>query len=420
MTIPGQLGYAPLPNGWIVLAHGRTISALDARTAPAVLDRLWATITSPQVTLESYVAAIPLFGPEAVDSFAVAVLDDASAENAADGAAHDDRSGVKITVVVRGEGVVEVRTVGGTRAIDARDAQPWYLAEFDSVVAFALGTNIPADAFDEPRLPLYSAAVHAAFAAWVSDGAAEPGWDGDLEDTVLGTDVGAGAGAGVGVGDSGDVADGRGPTTAQDGAVLGDTILRGERRASYTDAVDGATILRRAPEAPTPGADLAEPPDIADTDIADTDIADTDIADTVIRAGRPTAVPLTPAPPSPTPTPPTDRAIYSFRVGIGEAYPLDTAAYVGRTPSPPRIADGAAPRLVRVGSPTREVSSTHVEIRQQGTIVVVTDLRSTNGTVVSMPGAERVRLRQGESLVVVPGTRIDIGDGNVLEILPAR
>ncbi|MHB1171955.1 MAG: FHA domain-containing protein, partial [Lacisediminihabitans sp.] len=73
---------------------------------------------------------------------------------------------------------------------------------------------------------------------------------------------------------------------------------------------------------------------------------------------------------------------------------------------------------VRVPSPLREVSGTHVEVRQEGASVIVTDLRSTNGTVVSIPGAAPLKLRQGESVVVVPGTLVDIGDGNILEILP--
>jgi pSer/pThr/pTyr-binding forkhead associated (FHA) protein len=112
--------------------------------------------------------------------------------------------------------------------------------------------------------------------------------------------------------------------------------------------------------------------------------------------------------------------LYAFRVGAGEVYPLERPAYLGRKPSAPRIVAGPAPRLVPVGSPLQEVSSTHLEIRQQGTTVVVTDLRSTNGTTISAPGADRLTLRQGQSVVVAPGTRIDIGDGNVVEILPAR
>jgi pSer/pThr/pTyr-binding forkhead associated (FHA) protein len=78
------------------------------------------------------------------------------------------------------------------------------------------------------------------------------------------------------------------------------------------------------------------------------------------------------------------------------------------------------PRLVRVDSPSREVSATHIELRptQQG--LVLTDLESTNGTVVRQPGSGVRRLESGESLAVVPGTLIDIGDGNVIEILAYR
>ncbi|MBC7443374.1 MAG: FHA domain-containing protein, partial [Ramlibacter sp.] len=65
------------------------------------------------------------------------------------------------------------------------------------------------------------------------------------------------------------------------------------------------------------------------------------------------------------------------------------------------------------------VSGTHLEIKQEGESVVVTDLGSTNGTIVTAPRARAARLRPGGSLVVLPGTRVDIGDGNIIEILPA-
>ena len=51
---------------------------------------------------------------------------------------------------------------------------------------------------------------------------------------------------------------------------------------------------------------------------------------------------------------------------------------------------------------------------------MLTDLESTNGTVVRQPGSGVRRLESGESLAVVPGTLIDIGDGNVIEILAYR
>ena len=82
---------------------------------------------------------------------------------------------------------------------------------------------------------------------------------------------------------------------------------------------------------------------------------------------------------------------YGFRVGgSSRTILLDQAAVVGRAPTAPRVPTGAPPRLVRVRSPLGEVSSTHLEVRQLGTSVVVTDLRSTNGSVVIVPGHRHV------------------------------
>jgi hypothetical protein len=110
---------------------------------------------------------------------------------------------------------------------------------------------------------------------------------------------------------------------------------------------------------------------------------------------------------------------YRFRIGRTVVW-LDAVSYVGRRPSSPRIIYGQMPRLVRVPSPKQEVSSTHVELRQLGASVVLTDMRSTNGSIVFPPGGEPRKLRQGESVVATPGTLVDIGDGNVIEILPLQ
>lgn len=111
---------------------------------------------------------------------------------------------------------------------------------------------------------------------------------------------------------------------------------------------------------------------------------------------------------------------YGFVVNSHQPIALDRPAYLGRKPSAPRITSGSRPRLVRVPSPLGEVSSTHLELRQVGAMVVATDLGSTNGTQVRLPGSAPVRLRQGESIVVTPGSLIEIGDGNVIEIHSLR
>jgi hypothetical protein len=145
-------------------------------------------------------------------------------------------------------------------------------------------------------------------------------------------------------------------------------------------------------------------------------------ADTVVRGVDAAAV--HPEPQRPEPRTKTARAarpgpVYSFRIGaLKDPITLDRPARIGRKPSTPRIAVGIPPRLVRVVSPKREVSSNHLELCQTGNSIVVTDLRSTNGTVVLVPGSTPRKLLQGESVVVLPGTLVDIGDENILQILP--
>jgi hypothetical protein len=174
----------------------------------------------------------------------------------------------------------------------------------------------------------------------------------------------------------------------------------------------------------------------------DRDLADGDLEDTLVPNGalprlvephprprftEPSGIELTAdipvgpptSPISTTPNLPTGPAPLYFRFRIGRTVVwLDSVSYVGRRPSSPRIVYGNMPRLVRVASPAQEVSSTHLELRQLGASVVVTDMRSTNGSVVFPPGGVQSKLRQGESVVVTPGTLVDIGDGNVIEILP--
>jgi pSer/pThr/pTyr-binding forkhead associated (FHA) protein len=125
------------------------------------------------------------------------------------------------------------------------------------------------------------------------------------------------------------------------------------------------------------------------------------------------------APPA-EPEPPAVELFYGFRIGNSQIVLLDAIAYIGRKPTTPRVVRGGVPRLVRVQSPTHEVSSTHLELRQVGSTVVAHDLHSTNGTKLAVPGHPVRALRPGESVVITVGSLIDIGDRNVIEILPLR
>jgi hypothetical protein len=149
-------------------------------------------------------------------------------------------------------------------------------------------------------------------------------------------------------------------------------------------------------------------------------------ADTIIvsRAKAPRRRSIAPEPAATMPSAPVEPAasagMFAIRIGTHEPIPLDVPAYVGRRPSIPRITGTRLPRLVMVPSPNREVSSTHVELHQEGSTVVVTDLDSTNGTTVTNPGLPPVGLRQGESVVLGAGSLVDIGDGIRIIVVTGR
>ena len=77
-------------------------------------------------------------------------------------------------------------------------------------------------------------------------------------------------------------------------------------------------------------------------------------------------------------------------ISNGDVVDVDRAIVIGRAPEARRFNDTEQPRLVTVPSPHLEISSTHIEVRpgsgaDHGT-AVVTDLGSTNGTVLVQPG----------------------------------
>ena len=108
---------------------------------------------------------------------------------------------------------------------------------------------------------------------------------------------------------------------------------------------------------------------------------------------------------------------FRIRLADGTLVPLDQPVYLGRKPSVPRIHPGGTPLLVTLDSPQHEVSSTHLELTTVGGAIVASDTKSTNGSVLRVPGAAPRTLLGGESAVVTPGTVIELGDGNLIELL---
>lgn len=121
-------------------------------------------------------------------------------------------------------------------------------------------------------------------------------------------------------------------------------------------------------------------------------------------------------PPPPEPSGPVARLVFPN----GEVVDVDRAVVVGRAPEHGRFGGDDQTRLVTVPSPHQEISSTHLEVRP-GTgadagSAVVTDLGSTNGTVVAQPGGPAEDLRPGVAVRLLPGATIDLGEGVTIEV----
>jgi hypothetical protein len=100
----------------------------------------------------------------------------------------------------------------------------------------------------------------------------------------------------------------------------------------------------------------------------------------------------------------------------GTKHLLTKPLILGRLPAAP-LRGSESVNLVVLASPDGLVSSTHARVEVLGDVVVVTDLRSTNGTRVIIPGQPTVLLAPGDSMALDVGAIIDLGDGNRLEVL---
>lgn len=98
-------------------------------------------------------------------------------------------------------------------------------------------------------------------------------------------------------------------------------------------------------------------------------------------------------------------------LSTGRVVELERPVVIGRRPKSTRTSGSELPTLVAVESPEQDISRSHVEIRAEGEHVLVTDLDTTNGTVLMRGGHDPVRLHPGEPTMVVSGDVLDLGDG---------
>jgi pSer/pThr/pTyr-binding forkhead associated (FHA) protein len=67
--------------------------------------------------------------------------------------------------------------------------------------------------------------------------------------------------------------------------------------------------------------------------------------------------------------------------------------------------------VVKLPSADGYISRTHLKVTLDGWHVLVTDLKSTNGTLVTLPGRDPQQLRPGEPVPIQPGTVVTLADG---------
>lgn len=124
------------------------------------------------------------------------------------------------------------------------------------------------------------------------------------------------------------------------------------------------------------------------------------------------------APPSPLAA--DGGAVAKLVVSDGQTVLVDGVVLIGRAPEARRFTSTEQPQLVTVPSRLHEISSTHVEVRpgtgtDQGS-AVVTDMGSTNGTVLVQPGVGPEDLKPGIAVALVPGAIINLGDGVTIQV----
>lgn len=205
-----------------------------------------------------------------------------------------------------------------------------------------------------------------------------------------------------------------GPDSEAYDFLFGDTIYR-------TQA--GASIRIPNPDPARPGdhdgqtmlaSDLARPAAAAGSPAAPEPIAES-VFDSVSDATVLAPVSLA-APPAATPEHAPSLLLgptLQLERADGSRESLTRPVLIGRSP----VASGAgsADRLIAIADDP-DISRTHLRVAVEGDAVVVTDLGSKNGSLITLPGGSPRKLRASEPTVVLPGTLIDLGGGTTFTV----
>ena len=88
----------------------------------------------------------------------------------------------------------------------------------------------------------------------------------------------------------------------------------------------------------------------------------------------------------------------------------DRGVILGRAPRVSEARETDRPNVVKLASPGKDISRSHLEVKIDGWHVFVVDLDSTNGTSVTLPGEPPRRLRPNDQLAIERGTVVELAD----------
>ncbi len=188
--------------------------------------------------------------------------------------------------------------------------------------------------------------------------------------------------------------------------------------AESYDYLFGDTMFRSVADAavhehPEPLAESSEPDGTTGGDHDGHTVLTSDIAK--LRAGRKARRDRqAPAEQTIVAAAPAQTIVLAVSTGVREA--LSQPILVGRSPSVSKVSGGQIPRLLTVGGADQDISRNHAQFALEGGTVVVTDLHSRNGTLITLPGKEPQKLRAGEPTSVLVGTVVDLGGGITLTV----
>ena len=131
-----------------------------------------------------------------------------------------------------------------------------------------------------------------------------------------------------------------------------------------------------------------------------------------LRAGR-----QAPAPSAPKEPARQRNTTATLRLSTGKVVELQRPVVLGRSPRAHGSTTADLPQLVVIDNPY--VSGTHLMVAIEDDVVLATDL-STNGTLITRPGAEPVRLDKSRAVAVTDGCILALADGVTIEISITR